>query len=207
MNFVISKYSCNSWICVLRNESFVYCTYSCFWTVVAVVITAILSYYFVNTISNSHRPVQVTSNNPIQVNCNEIKFHRNQHFNLIHPLLFSEISAEDDSLMAIKMKFPDSSMMKKLPEEFRMFLFISEEWILLPGLELIRKKSIFSPACSRFQWWSVFWCRRIVILGSWIKVSLQRVSKRSVQPKCSAITRRTFLSHPDSAWKYGFQIW
>lgn len=73
-----------------------------FWTLVAVAITAILSYYLVNTISASHRPVQVTSNNPVQVNCNEIKFHRNNHFNLIHPLLFSEISAEDDSLNEMK---------------------------------------------------------------------------------------------------------
>ncbi|MBL0066421.1 MAG: hypothetical protein IPP38_15735 [Bacteroidetes bacterium] len=122
-----------------------------FWTVVAVVITAILSYYFVNTISNSHRPVQVTSNNPIQVNCNEIKFHRNQHFNLIHPLLFSEISAEDDSLMAIKNEISRFINDEKLPEEFRMFLFISEGWIHRHGSVLIRKKSIFSPACSRFQ--------------------------------------------------------
>ncbi|MBK6444587.1 MAG: serine hydrolase [Bacteroidetes bacterium] len=71
-----------------------------FWMFVAVTLTATLCYYMSGFSSKKERPVY-TLQSP-QLNLNEIKFHRNHHFKLIHPLLFSEVSLEDDSLQSLK---------------------------------------------------------------------------------------------------------
>ncbi|HRH64977.1 MAG TPA: class A beta-lactamase-related serine hydrolase [Bacteroidia bacterium] len=72
-----------------------------FWTVVAVSITAILSYYLLDAFAMKPQNVMVTST-ASSSGCSEITFHRNHHYELIHPLLFSEISIEDDSLQSLK---------------------------------------------------------------------------------------------------------
>ncbi|HNP47552.1 MAG TPA: class A beta-lactamase-related serine hydrolase [Bacteroidia bacterium] len=71
-----------------------------FWTIVGISLSVLASYYYFDVYNSKPTPSQFQTVSASS--CNEVQFHRNQHFQLIHPLMFSEVALEDDSMRDIK---------------------------------------------------------------------------------------------------------